>query len=88
MGAKTIWITQFIIFITYPVSYPFGKLLDHILGEECITYNRKRMIELIKMTTSEIKGPPQELKIAAGAMQMTDKTVLDVMTKINVNFLV
>lgn len=88
IGAKTIWITKFIVIITFPISYPIGKLLDKILGKECISYNRTRMIELIKMTTNDDNEcAKEELKIAAGAILMSDKTVFNIMTKINVSFI-
>lgn len=82
--AKTIWITKFIIFIFYPISYPIGKLLDKIVGKEYISYNRQRVIELIKMTACEEKSTIQEFKIAEGAMKMKDKVVSNIMTKIDV----
>uniref|UniRef100_A0A1B6CRZ1 CNNM transmembrane domain-containing protein n=2 Tax=Clastoptera arizonana TaxID=38151 RepID=A0A1B6CRZ1_9HEMI len=38
ISAKTIYVTKTFMFLTAPFSYPFGKLLDLILGKEIITY--------------------------------------------------
>ncbi|VDD96843.1 unnamed protein product, partial [Enterobius vermicularis] len=83
VGARTIWITRFFMVLTFPLAYPISKVLDFILGDEVVPYNRKRLMELIKMSTRSEEGLAEELKIAVGAMEITDKTVKDVMTKID-----
>ncbi|KAI6191501.1 hypothetical protein M3Y97_00235100 [Aphelenchoides bicaudatus] len=82
VGASTIWITRFFMVLTFPLAYPISKILDCILGDEVVSYDRKRLMELIKMTTRNEEGLAEELKIAVGAMEISDKTVGDVMTKI------
>lgn len=84
VGARTIWITRFFMVLTFPLAYPISKVLDCILGDEVVSYDRKRLMELIKMSTRNEEGLAEELKIAVGAMEISDKTVSDVMTKINV----
>ncbi|TKR81092.1 hypothetical protein L596_015030 [Steinernema carpocapsae] len=83
VGARTIWITRFFMVLTFPLAYPISKVLDIILGDEVVSYDRKRLMELIKMSTRNEEGLAEELKIAVGAMEISDKTVSDVMTRID-----
>lgn len=70
--------------LTFPLAYPVSKILDCVLGDEVVSYDRKRLMELIKMSTRNEEGLAEELKIAVGAMEISDKTVSDVMTRIGV----
>lgn len=56
-----------------------------LLGVEVVAYDRKRLMELIKLSTKNAVTGADELKIAMGAFEMGDKTVQDVMTKIDVS---
>lgn len=51
VGAKTIYITKFVMILTFPLSYPVSKFLDWLLGEEIGNYyNRERLNELVKVS--------------------------------------
>ncbi|XP_014294043.1 unextended protein isoform X1 [Halyomorpha halys] len=80
MGAKTIWLTRMIMIITAPVSYPLGKFLDTILGEEVTMYTKEKFKELLKLTSEYSHVKNDEIAIISGALEMNTKKVEDVMT--------
>uniref|UniRef100_A0A915DL98 CNNM transmembrane domain-containing protein n=1 Tax=Ditylenchus dipsaci TaxID=166011 RepID=A0A915DL98_9BILA len=51
VGAHTIQVTRFFMVITWPLAYPISRILDLVLGVEVVSYDRKRIMELIKMST-------------------------------------
>jgi metal transporter CNNM len=60
--------------LTWPLAWPISKILDFILGDEVVSYDRKRLMELIKMTTrTNEDGLADELKIAVGAMEISGR---------------
>ena len=82
IGAKTIWFTWLFIILTFPISFPISKILDCILGEEMgVVYNRDRLRELIRVTGTDLVK--DELEIIKGALELSKKTVRDVMTKLD-----
>lgn len=51
VGADTIMVTKFFMFLTFPVSFPVSKLLDFMLGEEIgIVYNREKLVGMLKVS--------------------------------------
>ncbi|XP_074033654.1 metal transporter uex isoform X2 [Leptinotarsa decemlineata] len=83
IGAKTIYITKFVMILTFPLSYPIAKSLDFLLGEEIgNVYTRERLKELVKVTTGENDLDKDEVNIISGALELRKKTVSEVMTKI------
>lgn len=83
VGAKTIWITKIFMVLTFPIAFPLSKLLDVILGDELgQVYNREKLAELIKLGADKQDIKHEELNIIEGALQLTKKSVVDVMTAI------
>ncbi len=84
VGANTIWVTKFFMFLTSPLAYPISKILDFILGEEMGTvYDKKRLIELLKVTRNKNDLIKEEVDIVTGALIYKEKTVRSVMTPIS-----
>ena len=84
IGARTIWITKFFMIVTFPIAFPISKVLDCVLGEEMgNVYNRDRLRELLVLTKDNIDLVKDEVDIIAGALELSKKTVSDVMTKID-----
>lgn len=70
--------------LTFPLAYPISKVLDLILGEEMGTvYDKKRLIELLKVTREKNDLIKEEVDIVTGALIYKEKTVRSVMTPIS-----
>lgn len=64
VGAKTIYITYFFMFVTFPLSYPISKILDFLLGDEIgQVYDRQKLMEFIRVTTDYSKLEEDEVRI-------------------------
>ena len=88
VGAKTITITKFFMLMTSPLSWPISKILDCLLGKEVGTsYNRERLIELLRLTQDDVDLNKDEVNILQGALVLQTKKVVDVMTPLADAFL-
>ena len=64
--------------LTVPLSWPISKLLDCLLGEELGTvYDKKKLIELLKVTKDNTDLQKEEVDIVTGALRYKEKTVQD-----------
>ena len=83
VGAYTIWLTKFFMLLTFPLSFPISLILDKVLGQEMGTvYDKKKLMELLRVTDEENDIADDERGIVMGALTYTNKTVRDVMTKL------
>lgn len=82
IGARTSFITRFFMIVTFPLSFPISLILDRILGEEIgQVYDKEKLQELIRMTADHKVLQSDEANIISGALQLANKRVEDVMTK-------
>jgi metal transporter CNNM len=86
IGSYTRYLTYFFIYATTLLSYPLGKMVDSVLGDELPTvYSKDLMKELIK-TAKGIEE--KQCKIISGALDLRTKRVADVMVKLNDVFMI
>ncbi|GMR59978.1 hypothetical protein PMAYCL1PPCAC_30173 [Pristionchus mayeri] len=87
-GARLLFFAQFWIYLFSLIAWPISKVLDRIVGEEHESYDRKRLMELMKRVIENNPDVAEdELKIAAGAMNLKGKVVQDSMTAIEEVFM-
>lgn len=80
VGAKTVWLANIFLILTFPVSYPFGKLMDLVLQNEIPTaFNRDRLFELVKSVNTEAET---KHGTTVTAVDLSTKCVRDIMTKL------
>lgn len=89
VGAKTLWITKLFMVLTFPLSYPISRILDCALGKELGTiYNKKQLIEMLKVTEELNDLEDNEMNIITGALNYGNKIVQEIMTKLEDSFLI
>ncbi|CBY24153.1 unnamed protein product [Oikopleura dioica] len=82
VGYHTLPLTYIFMAITGIISYPLGKLLDIVLGEEMgVNYKKQAFLELIKQGQNDLEE--DEKIMIEGALKLSEKNVRDVMTPIN-----
>ena len=83
--------TWCVIFVLYPIAYPISKILDHWLGHDdgMTIFNRKEIYTMMQIQHEEApkRGIHEhnqvmidEVTMIGGALNLRDKTVLNVMT--------
>ncbi|VUZ41177.1 unnamed protein product [Hymenolepis diminuta] len=88
IGAKTIWLTRFFMVLMFPVAFPISFLLDKILGEDIgQVYNKEKLGVLLKEQQNAGLVAPDEMNIIAGVLNMSTKTVKDIMTPLSDAFM-
>ncbi|CAK6956034.1 LOW QUALITY PROTEIN: metal transporter CNNM4 [Scomber scombrus] len=89
VGANTITVTKFFMFLTFPLSFPVSKLLDVLLGQEIGTvYNREKLVEMLKVTEPYNDLVKEEMNMIQGALELRTKTVEGVMTPLGNCFMI
>ena len=88
-GAAVSPLVSGLLFITYPITKPFGMLLDRVLGHELRTiYSKQELAEIIAehedMPNSSIDA--DEERIIIGALRFSDRCTADIMTPRTVVF--
>ncbi|XP_053161711.1 metal transporter CNNM4-like isoform X2 [Hemicordylus capensis] len=89
VGANTVFVTRFVMFVMFPLSYPISRFLNFLLGKEIGTiYNREKLMEMLKLTQPFNDLMKDELNIIEGALELRNKTVEHVMTPLQDCFMI
>jgi len=91
IGANTAWLVKILMYATFIVTWPIGKLLDFLLGHgDSPLYRRAELKELVTMHAMVNRGPltTDECNIIRGALDMKTKTVADCLTLLDKVFMV
>ncbi|XP_047081363.1 DUF21 domain-containing protein At4g14240-like [Lolium rigidum] len=91
VGASFVWLVRILMIITYPISYPIGKLLDCALGHDESAYFRRAQLKALVSIHGKEAGKGGELThdettIISGALDLTEKTAEEAMTPIESTF--
>uniref|UniRef100_A0ACD5Z6N2 Uncharacterized protein n=1 Tax=Avena sativa TaxID=4498 RepID=A0ACD5Z6N2_AVESA len=91
VGASFVWLVRILMVITYPISYPIGKLLDFALGHDDSAYFRRAQLKALVSIHGKEAGKGGELThdettIISGALDLTEKTAEEAMTPIESTF--
>ncbi|PON65780.1 hypothetical protein PanWU01x14_115230 [Parasponia andersonii] len=90
VGANFVGLVRVLMIITYPISYPIGKVLDAVLGHHEVLFRRAQLKALVSIHGQEAgKGGElthDETTIISGALDLTEKTAEEAMTPIESTF--
>ncbi|KAJ2642161.1 hypothetical protein GGF44_001797, partial [Coemansia sp. RSA 1694] len=73
-------------YLLAPLGYPIAMLLDYVLGaEHGVTYKKAQLKELVSLSDTAHGGnlSADEVTIIRGALELSDKLVIDVMTDLS-----
>eukprot|EP00762_Andalucia_godoyi_P008807 ANDGO_06872.mRNA.1 DUF21 domain-containing protein At2g14520 len=88
IGAYASPIVRFLMALAFPISWPISKLLDLILGKSHAGFFRRAEFkELVRMHGEEHKLTGDEVSIIRGALELREKTALQVMTPLDSVFM-
>ncbi|KAH9609785.1 hypothetical protein KSS87_017096 [Heliosperma pusillum] len=90
VGANFVWLVRVLMIVCYPIAYPIGKVLDHLLGHNEALFRRAQLKALVSIHGMEAgKGGElthDETTIISGALDLTEKTAEEAMTPIESTF--
>ncbi|KAG0608736.1 hypothetical protein M758_8G128200 [Ceratodon purpureus] len=91
IGANLIWLVKILMIVCWPVSYPVGKMLDHLLGHNDSGVFRRTQLKALVGIHGKAAGKGGDLThdettIIQGALDLTEKTALDSMTPLETTF--
>lgn len=87
VGSKTTWLVRIFMFLMWPVAKPLSIILDKIFGEELTERFDKSELEIILEEHVESSIDSDERRIMIGAMNFSDRVAMDVITPVNVLYL-
>ncbi|XP_029466589.1 metal transporter CNNM1 [Rhinatrema bivittatum] len=81
IASRTIWLTRFLMVVSFPVCYPLSRLLDWALRQEISTfYTREKLLEMLRAADPYNDLVKEELNIIQGALELRTKAVEDAFT--------
>ncbi|KAK9664841.1 hypothetical protein RND81_14G072700 [Saponaria officinalis] len=90
VGANFVWLVRILMIVSYPISFPIGKVLDCLLGHNEALFRRAQLKALVSIHGQEAgKGGElthDETTIINGALDLTEKTAQEAMTPIDSTF--
>ncbi len=88
IASATAPFVHFLMYLTFPLTYPMSKMLDKILGNELPDNYSQRELQEIINETPEHYLDQDEKKILAGGLTFSRVTAIKIMTPINQVYMV
>jgi metal transporter CNNM len=83
LGARMVPIVRGLMFVSWPIAYPISWVLDRTIGRELPTiYSKREIMEIVSEHEDSAQSTidHDEERIVHGALQFSQKRVVDVMT--------